>query len=117
MKTLAREVKANGEPLCSIAIIVPLMGTDRYGFAKPHYEEMLTLADIVFMNEKDAIYVLGMETTREDRNEQPQELIPKVARSIILRLRRVPTARSTGITPILCKAISTRMERFIFPKR
>ena len=26
MKTLAREVKANGEPLCSIAIIVPLYG-------------------------------------------------------------------------------------------
>ncbi|MGG4106486.1 sugar kinase [Paenibacillus lautus] len=80
MKTLAREVKKNGGTVVFDCNYRPtLWGADRYEFAKPHYEEMLSLADIVFMNEKDAIYILGMETTREDQSEQLQELIPKVA--------------------------------------
>src|SRR5690606_18710686 len=46
---------------------------------KPHYEEMLALADIVMMNEKDALYTLGMESVKSERTEQVFELIPKVA--------------------------------------
>ncbi|MEK3784016.1 MULTISPECIES: PfkB family carbohydrate kinase [Paenibacillus] len=80
MKTLAREVKANGGTVVFDCNYRPsLWGADGYAFAKPHYEEMLSLADIVFMNEKDALYILGMETKREDRAEQLGELIPKVA--------------------------------------
>ncbi|PAF11667.1 2-dehydro-3-deoxygluconokinase, partial [Shouchella clausii] len=52
-----------------------------YEKAKPHYEEMLHLADIVMMNEKDAMFVLGMYTEKEDRAEQLMELIPEVAKT------------------------------------
>jgi 2-dehydro-3-deoxygluconokinase len=41
---------------------------------------MLHLADIVMMNEKDAMFVLGMKTELEDRGEQLVELIPAVAK-------------------------------------
>ncbi|GAB6927461.1 sugar kinase [Paenibacillus sp. JCM 10914] len=81
MKALAREVKAAGGTVVFDCNYRPsLWGADRYAFAKPHYEEMLSLADIVFMNEKDALFILGMETAYEDRAEQLQDLIPKVAK-------------------------------------
>ncbi len=48
--------------------------------AKPHYEEMLQLADIVMMNEKDAMLTLNMKSGKTGRREQAEELIPQVAK-------------------------------------
>lgn len=50
-----------------------------YAKAKPYYEELLRLADIVMMNEKDAMLTLGMSTAKQEREEQLAELIPAVA--------------------------------------
>ncbi|WP_210617835.1 sugar kinase [Mammaliicoccus lentus] len=47
--------------------------------AKPYYETILSEADIVIMNEKDAIQTLGMSTNKESKEEQLEELLPKVA--------------------------------------
>lgn len=58
-----------------------LWGEDGYAKAKPLYERMLGLADIVLMNETDAIRTLGMPTGKADRREQLEELIPEVART------------------------------------
>jgi len=55
-----------------------LWGEGGYAKAKPFYEKMLGLADIVMMNEKDAMYVLGMPTEKATREEQLEELIPAV---------------------------------------
>ncbi|TSB47485.1 sugar kinase [Alkalicoccobacillus porphyridii] len=57
-----------------------LWGENSYKKAKPYYEELLFLADIVLMNEKDAIHVLGMQTEKTDRHQQLKDLIPKVAK-------------------------------------
>ncbi|MFX3632034.1 MAG: sugar kinase [Candidatus Pristimantibacillus sp.] len=80
MKALAREVKNNGGTVVFDCNYRPtLWGPNGYIDAKPHYEEMLELADIVMMNEKDAMFILGMTTTATERIEQLQDLIPKVA--------------------------------------
>ncbi|MCR8658928.1 sugar kinase [Paenibacillus endoradicis] len=82
MKDLARTVKANGGIVVFDCNYRPsLWGQDGYEKAKPHYEEMLHYADIVMMNEKDAIFLLGMHTAHESRMEQLTELIPVVAAS------------------------------------
>ncbi|MGM7721799.1 sugar kinase [Metabacillus sp. Hm71] len=80
MKTFAKAVKENGGTVVFDCNYRPsLWGEDGYKKAKPHYEEMLHLADIVMMNEKDAIYILGMKTEKEGRHEQLVDLIPAVA--------------------------------------
>ncbi|WP_372636455.1 sugar kinase [Cohnella sp.] len=56
-----------------------LWGEDGYRKAKPFYEKMLGLADIVLMNEKDAMYVLELPVTGTTREEQLEELVPQVA--------------------------------------
>jgi 2-dehydro-3-deoxygluconokinase len=82
MKTFAKAVKENGGTVVVDCNYRPsLWGEDGYEKAKPHYEEMLHLADIVMMNEKDAMFVLGMKTEKEDRVEQLMELIPDVAKT------------------------------------
>lgn len=58
-----------------------LWGEGGYAKAKPLYERMLGLADIVLMNETDAIRTLGMPTGKTDRREQLEELVPEVART------------------------------------
>lgn len=81
MKTFAKAVKENGGTVAFDCNYRPtLWGEDGYEKAKPHYEEMLHLADIVMMNEKDAMFVLGMKTEKEERTEQLMELIPAVAK-------------------------------------
>ncbi|MCM3654805.1 sugar kinase [Metabacillus litoralis] len=81
MKAFAKAVKGNGGTVVFDCNYRPsLWGEDGYKAAKPHYEEMLGLADIVMMNEKDAMYVLGMKTGKEKRYEQLIELIPAVAK-------------------------------------
>ncbi len=80
MKSLARAVKENGGTVVFDCNYRPsLWGEDGYEQAKPHYEEMLGLADIVMMNEKDAMFVLGIKTEETEREAQLVDLIPKVA--------------------------------------
>lgn len=79
MKQFARAVKKNGSLVLFDCNFRPaLWGEDGHAKAKPHYDEMLALADLVMMNEKDAIYTLGMKTSETDREAQLTELIPQV---------------------------------------
>lgn len=87
MKALAQAVKANGGIVVFDCNYRPsLWGQDGYEKAKPHYEEMLHLADIVMMNEKDAMFVLGMNTDHESRIEQLTELMPVVASQYAIKV-------------------------------
>ncbi|QKE72153.1 sugar kinase [Arthrobacter citreus] len=79
MKILAKKVKENGGLVCFDCNYRPSLWDGGYEKAKPHYEDMLSLADIVMMNEKDAMYVLGMETVETSREAQLKDLIPQVA--------------------------------------
>ncbi|MEW9702049.1 sugar kinase [Paenibacillus sp. SI8] len=82
MKALARAVKANGGTVvfdCNYRSAH--WGEGGYAKAKPHYEEMLQLADIVMMNEKDAMLILGMHTDKEERQDQLTALMPTVAQT------------------------------------
>ncbi|OXM87095.1 sugar kinase [Paenibacillus rigui] len=81
MQVLAKAVKAAGGTVVFDCNYRPsLWGDNGYEKARPHYEAMLQLADIVMMNEKDAMYTLGMiPASREGREEQLRELIPAVA--------------------------------------
>ncbi|MEF2244172.1 sugar kinase [Paenibacillus sp. IITD108] len=82
MKQLAAAVKQKGGNVIFDCNYRPsLWGKDGYEAARPHYEEMLQLADIVLMNEKDALHVLGMQSQAEARKEQLLELIPQVAKA------------------------------------
>ncbi len=86
MKRLAGEVKQRGGIVIFDCNYRPsLWGPDAYGQARPHYTDMLQAADIVFMNEKDAIFTLGMETGECDRIAQLEQLIPQVAREYGIR--------------------------------
>ncbi|WP_020619051.1 sugar kinase [Paenibacillus daejeonensis] len=81
IKELAREVKRQGGRVIFDCNYRPsLWGEGGYALATPHYREMLELADIVFMNEKDAMFTLGMTSSGADRTEQLQELIPQIAK-------------------------------------
>ncbi|MCD7034553.1 sugar kinase [Metabacillus sp. GX 13764] len=79
MKELARKVKAKGGLVCFDCNYRPSLWEEGYIGAKQHYEDMLSLADVVFMNEKDALHILGMETEAVSKEEQLQELIPLAA--------------------------------------
>ena len=79
-KNFARAVRKHGGTVVFDCNYRPtLWGEAGYKKAKPHYEEMLHLADMVMMNEKDATFILGMETVKESRTEQLMELIPRVS--------------------------------------
>lgn len=80
MKAFAQAVKAAGGTVvfdCNYR--QSLWGDNAYEQARPFYEDMLGLADIAMMNEKDAMLTLGMATDKESRHEQLMDLIPKVA--------------------------------------
>lgn len=80
MKELAAKVKNTGGTVIFDCNYRPsLWGEDGYKLARPLYEELLQLADIAFMNERDALHVLGMATNEQDRAAQLEELIPQVA--------------------------------------
>lgn len=81
MKTFAKAVKKNSGTVVFDCNYRPSLWSSQGGYekAKPHYEEMLELADIVMMNEQDAMFVLGMNTKKEEREEQLKDLIPAVA--------------------------------------
>lgn len=80
MKSLAEAVKRQGGKVIFDCNYRPsLWSAGGYAQAKPHYEAMLRLADIVMMNEKDALLTLGMTTNQQEREKQLKELIPVVA--------------------------------------
>lgn len=80
MKELAGVVKARGGRVVFDCNYRPsLWGSNGYSQARSHYEDMLHLADIVMMNEKDALLTLGRSSTKQDRSAQLEELIPAVA--------------------------------------
>lgn len=80
MKAFAQAVKAAGGTVVFDCNYRPsLWGDNAYEKARPFYEAMLELADIVMMNEKDAMLTLGMTTDKESRREQLMDLIPEVA--------------------------------------
>ncbi|GGE26945.1 2-dehydro-3-deoxygluconokinase [Pullulanibacillus camelliae] len=78
--SLVEAVKAKGGRIIFDCNYRPsLWGENGYKKARPYYEHMLTHADIVMMNEKDAMLILGMQTDETQPHEQLQELIPRVA--------------------------------------
>ncbi|WP_248562578.1 sugar kinase [Niallia sp. NCCP-28] len=85
MKTLAKKVKEKGGLVCFDCNYRPSLWDGGYAKAKSHYEDMLALADIVMMNEKDAMYILGMETKKASKLEQLKDLIPKVAEKFAIQ--------------------------------
>lgn len=112
MKSLARAVKQRGGTVIFDCNYRPsLWGEDGYTRATPHYQEMLELADIVMMNEQDAMFTLGMETTKELREDQLMELIPVVAKHYGIRViagthRSIHSDNSHSLRGFLFKDLS-----------
>ncbi|QHW31912.1 sugar kinase [Paenibacillus rhizovicinus] len=80
MLRLANAVKAQGGKVVFDCNYRPgHWGENGYAKAKRHYEQMLELADIVMMNERDMIHILGMKSDKTDRLEQLAELLPAAA--------------------------------------
>ncbi|MGE7603721.1 sugar kinase [Peribacillus sp. NPDC097675] len=86
IKFLAEKVKEKGGIVCFDCNYRPSLWEGGYSKAKPYYEEMLALSDIVMMNEKDAIHILGMEAKSTNREDQLRELIPRVAKTYNIQL-------------------------------
>lgn len=87
MKTLAESVKsAGGMVIFDCNYRSSLWSSNERPKAKEYYEEMLHLADIVMMNERDAVSLLGYTSGSVDRMEQLQELIPLIAKDYSIRL-------------------------------
>lgn len=81
MKQLAAEVKSAGGKVVFDCNYRPgLWGMDGCAKARPHYEDLLELADTVMMNEKDAQFILGIGTGEYDRITQLKQAIPEVAK-------------------------------------
>lgn len=69
MKSFATSVKNHGGLVVFDCNYRPsLWGENGHKKARPYYEEMLQFADIVIMNEQDAIQTLGM-TTNQDKKK------------------------------------------------
>ncbi|XID91313.1 sugar kinase [Paenibacillaceae bacterium WGS1546] len=80
MTAFAEAVRARGGLVAFDCNYRPsLWGAGGYAAAKPHYERMLKLADIVMMNELDAERTLGLPSDGATREDRLKELIPKVA--------------------------------------
>ncbi|GIO35869.1 2-dehydro-3-deoxygluconokinase [Paenibacillus antibioticophila] len=80
MLALARAVKQHGGLVVFDCNYRPsLWGAEGYVKAKPLYEQMLELSDIVFMNEKDVMLTLGRKTAAKERIDQLYDLLPQVA--------------------------------------
>ncbi|KMK76667.1 2-dehydro-3-deoxygluconokinase [Alkalihalobacillus pseudalcaliphilus] len=79
--TLAKVMKELGKRVIFDCNYRPtLWGENGYEKAKIYYEKMLYLADLVMMNERDAISILGISTEHLTRKEQLLDVIPEVAR-------------------------------------
>lgn len=87
MKSLAEKVRsAGGSVVFDCNYRSTLWDEEERKHAKSYYEEMLHLADIVMMNERDAISLLGYQSSYEGRTEQLQELIPMIASKYAIRI-------------------------------
>lgn len=87
MKSLAEQVKlAGGSVVFDCNYRSTLWEEEERKHAKSYYEEMLCLADIVMMNERDAISLLGYQSSFEGRTEQLQELIPMIASKYAIKM-------------------------------
>ncbi|MED4129995.1 sugar kinase [Shouchella miscanthi] len=76
---IAEEAKAQGLTVSFDCNFRPKLWKGGYKEARPVYERMLLVADYVSMTEKDAVSILGMQTTAVQRQEQVDALLPKVA--------------------------------------
>ncbi|MGN8644757.1 sugar kinase [Gracilibacillus sp. HCP3S3_G5_1] len=80
MVRLANVVKERGGTVLFDCNYRPsLWGNNGHTIAKPHYDTLLQIADIVIMNEKDAVFTLNYPSSHQDREKQLEELLPKVA--------------------------------------
>lgn len=87
VRRMARAVKSAGGTVVFDCNYRPaLWGEDGYAKAKPHYLDMLELADVVFMNERDATGILGMDSEGASRRDVLTDLIPIVARQFGIRV-------------------------------
>ncbi|MDY0409049.1 sugar kinase [Virgibacillus soli] len=62
----------------------PKLWDNQYEQARPYYKELLQYVDICFMAEKDAQYILNMETSETEQQKQIEDLIPKVAKKFAI---------------------------------
>lgn len=86
MKQLAAEVKkAGGKVVFDCNYRPSLWGPDGYAKARPHYEDLLALADTVMMNEKDAQFIFGIGTGEYDRITQLKQAIPELTKTFGIR--------------------------------
>ena len=63
----------------------PKLWNDTGVNARSYYKRMLTLCDICFMTEKDAKYILGMETAENELTKQIEDLLVKVLKKYQIR--------------------------------
>lgn len=64
----------------------PKLWDYQYDTAKIYYEKMLHLADICFMTDQDAQYILQMQTDQVDKKERIADLLPRVAEKFNIEL-------------------------------
>lgn len=118
MKSFAEAVKRRGGIVIFDCNYRPsLWGEGGYAKAKPHYEAMLRLADIVMMNEKDAILTLGITTARQEREDQLAELIPAVAESYGISAIAGTHRQINGDNSHSLRGFLYKGERFVFSDR
>lgn len=76
---VAKKAKAQGLTISFDCNYRPKLWGDDSTHAKSSYEEMLHLADICFMTEKDARFILELPTTQTEKEKQIEDLLPQVA--------------------------------------
>ncbi|MCD1258049.1 sugar kinase [Paenibacillus athensensis] len=110
MKTLAKAFKSAGRSVVFDCNYRPVLwGEDGYSRARPHYAELLALADVVLMNERDATQLLGMSSAQVQPRERLVELIPAVAdaygiRTIAGTMRGVNEDYTHTLQGFICKS-------------
>jgi 2-dehydro-3-deoxygluconokinase len=118
MKSFAEAVKRRGGIVIFDCNYRPsLWGEGGYAKAKPHYEAMLRLADLVMMNEKDAMLTLGITTARQEREDQLAELIPAVAESYGISAIAGTHRQINGDNSHSLRGFLYKGERFVFSDR
>lgn len=76
---VAKKAKAHGLTIAFDCNYRPKLWGDDSILAKSFYDEMLQLTDICFMTEKDARFILELQTTYTEKQQQIEDLLPQVA--------------------------------------
>lgn len=76
---IARKAKEKGITVVFDHNYRPKLWKDDYVLAKQYYEEMLELADICFMSDKDATLLLGFTSEKTVYTERLEDLLSQVA--------------------------------------